>query len=134
MSSSHAAGAEKSPFAKAVAACLSSLGLPQSADGPGCASACLLAGKRAPELAQGLLQKRLREFVERVRPDVIMDAAGLAADEQERIISDFNHGTGFIDMTMNRTSNWATGRICRGCCVLLQCRVLTAGGELLCKS
>ncbi|CAE7374325.1 unnamed protein product [Symbiodinium sp. CCMP2592] len=91
-------GSGQSKHAQAVAAFLSELGLPKDSDGPKCV--CPLAGKRAHELATGVLQERLRSFCEKVRPEVIIQAAPLDAADKDKVIQDFEHGLSHIDMTV----------------------------------
>ena len=95
------------PEARAVTACLESLGLPDNADGA--KFNCPLAGKRAPELAQGVLKTRLRDFSEKLRPDVLMEAATISeASQREKLLNDFELGVSYIEMSLEvKLGQWS---------------------------
>ena len=84
---------------------LHSLGHPMDADGPRCA--CILAGKRAPEMATGRWKELMCELVEELRPQVLMDTLSLPEQDQESILNDFEHGVSYVQMVLDiKLAHW----------------------------
>ena len=84
---------------------LHSFGHPMDADGPRCA--CILAGKRAPEMATGRWKELMCELVEELRPQVLMDTLSLPEQDQESILNDFEHGVSYVQMVLDiKLAHW----------------------------
>ena len=91
--------------AESVSATLRSSSLPADSDGP--KHTCLLAGKRAPELADGTWRACLQNLVERMRPEVLLAAAKLPKEELESVLNDFEHGVSYIQMVLDiKLAHW----------------------------
>ena len=92
--------------AETLHATLRSLSMPENSDG--LPRTCILAGKRAPELASGKWKTCLQALVEKVRPQVLMDSFSLPAEGRERILNDFEHGVSYITMVLDiKLAHWA---------------------------
>ena len=92
-------------YMQALDDALHSLGHPTDADGPRCA--CILAGKRAPEMATGRWKELMGELVEELRPQVLMDTLALPEQDQESILNDFEHGVSYVQMVLDiKLAHW----------------------------
>ena len=92
-------------YMQALDDALHSLGHPMDADGPRCA--CILAGKRAPEMATGRWKELMCELVEELRPQVLMDTLSLPEQDQESILNDFEHGVSYVQMVLDiKLAHW----------------------------
>ena len=69
--------------------------------------ACILAGKRAPEMATGRWKELMGELVEELRPQVLMDTLALPEQDQESILNDFEHGVSYVQMVLDiKLAHW----------------------------
>lgn len=84
---------------------IQSLQLPTDSDGM--RYQCPLAGKRAPELASGVLVKALNDKIQEVYPKVLVESSAVGGTEQEHFLNDFNLGTGYIKLVVElKLGHW----------------------------
>ncbi|CAK9101085.1 unnamed protein product, partial [Durusdinium trenchii] len=70
---------------------------------------CPLKGKRAPELAAGMLMPRINELVEHCTSDVLLACSSVSAEQREKVVNDFTLGVDYIRMTLDvKLGHWAT--------------------------
>ena len=82
------------------------LGLEKLADGS--SFQCPLAGKRAPEIANGDLVRSLDERIDLAHPKVLVESSVVSGGQQEQIINDFNLGIGYIKLVLElKLGHWS---------------------------
>ena len=80
-----------------------------TSSGDGFAFACPLKGKRAPELAAGMLKPVVEKHVQSSMSEVLVACSDVALAQREKIINDFTLGVDHVRMTLEiKTGHWAT--------------------------